>query len=167
MLNAVNNNLAGDLVAIVSKDIFSSDGKRLLIPRYSKLKGQYEAGRSQGEARLFAIWNRLEIQHDLFIDIGAPISDNLGRSGLAGNVNRHFVKRFGAAILLSVLPVAIDAAIGEETDERLRDATSSSLENAATIALQSSINLPPTISVPQGRCFNVVVNKDLDFGSIL
>lgn len=168
LANAVNSALPGNLIASVSRDVYSSDGRTLLIPKHSQLYGEYQTGQTQGETRLFAIWHRARVDRDLFIDIGSPAGDNLGRSGFTAKVNSRFLKRFGAALLLSIMPVAIDRVIGEENkNEDLFDAASAQLNDAASIALNSSINLAPILSMPQGRCFNVMVAQDLNFKGVL
>ena len=43
--------------------------------------------------------------------MSSPGTDELGRSGLAGEVNRHFWDRFGAAILLTVINGAVQGAV--------------------------------------------------------
>ena len=66
---------------------------------------------------------------------------------------------------------AIDVAVerarrsgGDSNTTILQD--SSSLNRAAEIALENSINIPPTIHVDQGTAIQVFVAKDLDFRNV-
>jgi len=39
--------------------------------------------------------------------------------------------------------------------------------NVATVALQKDIDIPTTITVPQGKSIRVFVSRDLDFSDVL
>ena len=82
----------------------------------------------------------------------------MGQGGLDGETNTHFFRRFGAAILLSVLsrrpwmPPWITAA-GANT--AIVIGSPQQATDVAAIALQKDIDIPDTITVPQGaqvRC---------------
>ena len=56
---AINTDVPGFARAVVSQDVRSFDGKRLLIPRSSRLIGQYQSGVQQDQRRAYVIWTRL------------------------------------------------------------------------------------------------------------
>ena len=77
---------------------------------------------------------------------------------MAGETNTHFVHRFGAAILLSVISAGLQALANEATSNSVNAVIISSPQqasNVATVALQKDIDIPPTITVPQGRAIRV------------
>lgn len=167
LINAINSELGGELIARVVSPVYSSDGQRLLIPKGSLIFGRYEGVSQQGSTRIFILWNRIQIEADKFVYPNSGLVDDLGRSGLAGRVNTRFWERFGAAALLSILPAIVENNTDESSNSQTFQNLNQDLRSAATIALQSSINIAPIIEAHQARTFNVMVNKDLDFSGVL
>jgi len=100
---AINSDLPGYVRAVVSRDVMGFDGRRVLIPSGSRLIGQYRSGLAAGQSRAFIVWTRLTRPDGVTVSLGSPVTDPLGRAGLGGKVDSHFLKRFGSAILLSVV----------------------------------------------------------------
>ncbi len=166
----INSDLPGFVRAVVSRDVSGFDGSTVLIPRGSKLIGEYKSAVSQGQSRAFVIWSRLITPDGVSINLGSPATDTLGRGGVAGETNTHFVHRFGAAILLSVIGAGLQALANEATSNSVNAVIISSPQqasNVATVALQKDIDIPPTITVPQGQAIRVFVSRDLDFSDVL
>lgn len=60
LLNGINSELPGQITAQISRDVHDSiRAKYLLIPRGSKLVGQYASGAAFGTERLFIGFNRI------------------------------------------------------------------------------------------------------------
>ncbi|MFZ4602128.1 MAG: TrbI/VirB10 family protein [Caulobacterales bacterium] len=161
---AVNSDLPGLARAIITRDVPSFDGSRVLIPRGSRVIGQYKSGVALGQSRAFVIWNRLIRPDGASVDIASPGTDQLGRGGLEGKVDRHFLQRFGGSILLSL--ISAGAASAADGDTRVIIAGARSGADAAAIALQKEIDLPPTIRVQQGAPIRIIVARDLDFSGL-
>lgn len=159
---ALNSDLPGFVRAIVSEDVRSFDGRRTLVPRGSRLVGQYRSGLAIGESRAFVIWTRLILPDGGSIALASPATDTLGRSGLGGKVDRHFLQRFGSAILLSVIGAGLDAAVGDNGGQIVISSTTEAFSIAQT-ALSANVNIPPTIKVPQGAPIRIFVARDLRF----
>ncbi|WP_062099865.1 MULTISPECIES: type IV secretion system protein VirB10 [unclassified Caulobacter] len=167
---AINSDLPGFVRAVVSRDVRGFDGSTVLIPRGSKLIGQYKSGVAAGQTRAFIVWSRVLTPQGVSIDIGSPGADRLGRGGLDGETNTHFFRRFGASILLSVLNAGLNAASnngrgGDNTAIIIGSPQQAS--NIASIALQREIDIPTTISVAQGAPIRVFVARDLDFSGVV
>jgi type IV secretion system protein VirB10 len=160
---AINSDLPGYTRAIVSRDIRSFDGTTILIPRGSRLIGQYKSGLASGETRAFIIWNRLIRPDGVSVQLASPSTDDLGQAGAAGSVDSHFVKRFGAAMLLSVVNGLAGNLSKSNTSNTIVIGTSADAQNVATEALSNDVKIPPTIKVPQGAPIQVFAARDLDF----
>jgi type IV secretion system protein VirB10 len=100
---AVQTDLPGMVRAVTTEDIWSFDGRRILIPAASRMIGEYNAGIAQGQTRAFIVWTRLLRADGISMNLGSIGTDELGRSGSAGDVNNHYLKRFGAAGVLSII----------------------------------------------------------------
>jgi type IV secretion system protein VirB10 len=166
----INSDLPGFVRAVVSRDVSGFDGSTVLIPRGSKLIGEYKSAVTQGQSRAFVIWSRLITPDGVSINLGSPATDTLGRGGLSGETNTHFVHRFGAAILLSVIGAGLQAAANLATTNSTNAiiiGSPAQATNVATVALQKDIDIPPTITVPQGQAIRVFVSRDLDFSDVI
>lgn len=159
---AVNSDLPGYARALVSRDVRGFDGARVLIPRGSRLVGQYKSGVATGQSRAFIIWTRLIRPDGVSIQLASPVMDAAGETGLAGRVDRHFLQRFGSAMLLSVVGGAAQA-IGDSSSSTLVIGTSSQAQSAAAQAVQADGRIAPTIRVLQGAPIQVFVARDLVF----
>ena len=161
---AINSDLPGLVRAVVSRDVRGLDGSRVLIPRGSRLIGQYSNGVALGQSRAFVIWTRLLRADGVSVQLGSAATDPLGQAGLTGKVNTHFLRRFGAATLLSVITSGLDYLVNTaRPGGSLVVGSPTQATQLAGIALQREIDIPPTIKVAQGTPVRVFVAKDLDF----
>ena len=158
---AIDSDLPGYVRAVVSQDVRSFDGSRVLIPRSSRLIGQYKSGLAAGQTRAYVLWSRLIRPDGVSVAIASPGTDEAGQSGLTGKVDGHFFKRFGSAMLLSVLGAA--SAIGTGGASVLVPGGGI---GAAGVAAQQNGAIPPTIRVRQGQPIRVFTARDLDFSQV-
>jgi len=161
---AINSDLPGYTRAVVSRDVLSFDGRQVLIPRGSRLIGQYKSAVALGQTRAFIIWTRAIRPDGVSIMIGSPGTDALGRGGLDGEVDRHFFRRFSGSILLSVLNAGV-AALGSQPSTQISIGSPGAAAGLAGSALQGE-NIPPTIKVKQGEAIRIFVARDLDFSGV-
>lgn len=163
---AINSDLPGLVRAVVSRDVRGFDATKILIPRGSRLVGQYSSGVALGQSRAFVIWTRLLRSDGVSVELGSAATDPLGTAGLGGKVNSHFLRRFGAATLLSVITSGLDYLVTTaQSAGSVNVQSPSQATQLAGVALQRDIDIPPTIKVPQGTPVRVFVAKDLDFAA--
>ena len=158
---AINSDLPGYVRAVVSRDVMGFDGRRVLIPSGSRLIGQYRSGLAAGQSRAFIVWTRLTRPDGVTVSLGSPVTDPLGRAGLGGKVDSHFLKRFGSAILLSVVQSGL--GLLQQGGNNVIVRTADDAKSVAGIALQRDINIPPTVKVAQGTAIRIFIARDLDF----
>jgi type IV secretion system protein VirB10 len=157
---AIDTDVPGYVRAIVSTDVRSFDGKRVLVPRSSRLIGQYKSGLTAGQKRAYVIWSRLIRPDGVSVNLGSPAVSFGGETGLPGKVNSHFFERFGSAMLLSV--VGGLTTLASSGSNVIVGGGSS----AASAAVQSGAQIGPTIRVRQGEPIRVFTAKDLDFSEV-
>lgn len=162
---ALNSDLPGYVRAVVTRDVKGFDGKKVLIPRGARLIGQYKSGVALGQSRTFVIWTRLIRPDGATIELSSPATDGVGRGGLEGDVNTHFFERFGGAILLTLLNIG-GAAVTDSSDTSIVIASTRAGVDAGSSAISSSMNISPTVTVPQGSPVRVFVSQDLDFSTV-
>lgn len=159
---ALNSDLPGYARALVSRDVRSFDGSQVLVPRGSRLIGQYKSALQAGQSRALIVWNRLLRPDGVSVQLGSPATDDVGETGLAGKVNSHFMQRFGSAILLSVVEGLTSAIDGSGNSTVVLGSVGGGT-GAAGVALQNQIKISPTVRVMQGTPIQVFAARDLDF----
>jgi hypothetical protein len=162
--------LPGFTRCVVNKDVYSANGKVLLLERGSKVAGEQASAMLQGQARVFVLWNEVETPNGVKINLASPAAGQLGEAGTDARVKYHFWRRFGGAIMISMI-----GDLGNYVGNRKNSGsgqtfnfenTSESAQDMATEALKNSINIPPTGYVNQGSVINIMVARDVDFGGV-
>lgn len=157
---AIDTDVPGYVRAIVSADVRSFDGSRVLVPRSSRLIGQYKSGLQAGQKRAYVIWTRLIRPDGVSVNIASPAVGFSGETGLAGKVNTHFFERFGSALLLSVIGGL--SAIGGNAGVIVAGGG----QSAAASAIGQTGQIGPTVRVRQGEPIRVFTARDLDFSKV-
>ena len=155
---AINTDVPGYVRAVVSQDVRSHDGARVLIPRSSRLVGQYQSGLQAGQRRAYVIWQRVIRPDGVSVSLQSPATSFDGTAGLQGEVDNHFFSRFGSAMLLSVIGGLTTVASGGA------GLILGGGQSAANTALQQDGQRSPTIRVRMGEPIRVYTARDLDFG---
>jgi len=165
---AVSSDQPGFVSCIVQRDVFSASGQVILMEKGTSIVGEYEGGLRRGQKRIFVVWNRARTPRGVIINLASPAADGLGRSGFDGNVDTHFWRRFGGAMVTSII-----SDVTKYGFSRLRDGqgieteeTEGASRDAASTALENSINIPPTLYKNQGEVISIFVARDLDFSTV-
>jgi type IV secretion system protein VirB10 len=164
---AIDSTLPGVTTCVTATDTFGADGKVVLLERGTKLIGETRGQVQQGAARVFVLWTEARTPTGVVVPLDSPGADELGRSGLAGEVNRHFWQRFGAAILISTIDGAVQAAVrssGEGTGTVIYNP--SDAQGVMTEVLRNTVNIAPTVTKNNGDRIQVLVARDVDFSSV-
>ncbi len=157
---AIDTNVPGFVRAVVSQDVRSFDGRNVLVPRSSRLIGQYQSGLQNGQKRAYVIWTRLIRPDGASVSLQSPAVGYDGTTGLKGKVSSNFFQRFGSAMLLSV--VSGLSAIGTGGASVVLGGGG----QAAAAAVQQDNQIGPTIRVKQGAPIRVFTARDLDFSAV-
>jgi type IV secretion system protein VirB10 len=164
---AIDSTLPGMTTCITAADTFSADGKVVLLERGTKLVGETRGQVQQGQARVFVVWTQARTPAGVVVPLDSPGTDELGRSGLPGEVQRHFWERFGAALLISLVDGAVQA--GVQSANRSGGAviyTPSASTDVVTEVLKDTLQIPPTVVKRNGERIQVLVARDIDFRSV-
>lgn len=162
---ALDSTGAGQARALVTRNIFGFDGSKLLIPRGSRLYGSYQAGVDQGQRRALIRWTRLIHPDGITIALDSAASDPLGRAGVKGKVDSHFLARLGNALLSSTVGLG-DALLSRRLPPVVVVPGGQAGNQAASQLSQQSSPIRPTLHVKPGARVSVFVEHDLDFSSV-
>lgn len=179
--------LPGMTSCIVTEPIYSSNGRRLLIDKGSKVTGEYKYV-DENYDRVGVVWTRVLTTTGLDVRIDSAGTDALGSAGIPGHYDGHWGERIGAAMLVSLLADSIDAAgqkFANENDLRGRttvagaggvgivtydpwdSATASTAKKAANDMLSRSANRKATVTVLNGTVISIFASRDVDFSSVM
>jgi type IV secretion system protein VirB10 len=160
---AIDSTLPGMTTCITATDTFSADGTVVLLERGTKLLGETRGQVQQGMARIFVLWTEARTPTGVVVPLSSPGTDELGRSGLSGEVNHHFWERFGAAILLTVINGAVQGWVNSQNSVGSVSVAPSTATDVMSEVLRGTLNIPPTVTKVQGDRIQVLVARDVDF----
>jgi type IV secretion system protein VirB10 len=161
---AIDSTLPGMTTCITAADTFGADGKVVLLERGTKLVGETRGQVGQGQARVFVLWTQARTPTGVVVPLASPGTDELGRAGLPGEVDRHFWQRFGAAMLITLIDGAVQAGVqaSARTGGTVIYAPSAS-QDVLTEVLKDTVAIAPTVIKHNGDRIQVLVARDLDF----
>ena len=164
---ALSSDQPGLTSCVINRDVLSDNGRVVLMEKGTQVVGEYRGGIRRGQKRLFVLWSRAKTPKGVIITLASPATDALGRAGIDGYVDTHWWERFGSAILLSIVGDATSYASSslQDSDVEAQNTTSGG-QQAAAIAVEQSINIPPTLVKHQGELASIFVARDLDFSSV-
>jgi type IV secretion system protein VirB10 len=156
----------------VQRNVYSDDGRVLLIERGSHIDGEYRiASVRPGMVRIPVLWTRIRTPDGVILDIDSPATGQLGEAGIDGHVDNRWPERIGAALLLSLIDDAVKLSIQNQAADRDADtivlpSTTAGTSKLAEKVLDSTINIPPLIYRNQGGIVGIYVARDVDFSSV-
>ncbi|MBA4343283.1 MAG: type IV secretion system protein VirB10 [Methylibium sp.] len=156
----------------VQRNVFSEDGRVLLIERGSHLDGEYRITSVRpGTVRIPVLWTRIRTPLGVTVDIESPGTGPLGESGIDGHIDKRWGERIGAAMLLSLIDDSVKLIIQNQSRDSQADtlvlpSTTANTSKLAEKVLDSTINIPPLIYQHQGGLVGIYVARDVDFSSV-
>ena len=161
---AMDSSVPGYTTCIIPRDVYSDNGRVVLLEKGTRVFGEYQGGLQRGQNRLFAMWTRAVTPRGVAIDIGSPASDPLGRAGVTGKIDRFFWQRFGAAMLFSVLDAGGQIA-GQAVSPQGSTVFRTPGDTTSQI-LNDTQQIRPIVRVNQGTEMAITVAKDFDFSQV-
>ena len=173
LITGIDTTLAGTIVAQVRQDIYDSvTGKYLLIPKGSKLLGEYDSRHVAYGQRRIAMWYTRIIRPDgSSIALGKPAgADRLGQAGVEGNVDNHWAQVIGAATISTILSVGAAVAANRNvnaannqttTGQQIGQGASQQISNVGNQLTSRAMGVATTITLQPGYQFFITTKKDM------
>lgn len=172
------SDIPGFTSCVVTEPVYSVTGRRLLLPKGSKVLGKYDS--EPNGPRIAVIWDRIVTPTGIDVNMASPGVDNLGGSGHPGYLDQHWGQRITSALLISLFADAFKYAAAENGPNTTTVAnggfavqspyesyTAQTLQNLASQAVRRNANRPDTVTINQGTVVNVYVAKDVDFSAVV
>ncbi|PPS31135.1 conjugal transfer protein [Pseudomonas amygdali pv. morsprunorum] len=151
--------------------LYSADGSTVIAAAGDKLTGEQTVEVGPGETSVFTTWTEIETQSGVRAKIDSLGAGPMGASGTEAWINRHYMQRFGGAVMLSFIQDALQAA--SNTTQKSSGSggytvnnSEQNVESMANKALDSTINIPDTAHLLPGTVITVIVARDIDFSSV-
>jgi len=176
LITGINSDLPGRISAQVSQNIYdSATGYRLLIPQGAKLFGRYDSKVSFGQQRVLVVWTDIIFPNGSTLQVGGMAgTDAQGFGGFKDNVNNHYLKTFGSAILIALIGTGIDMSVPQSSTLSTQDTASDAARRnfAETFGkvtertIDKNLDVQPTLEIRPGYRFNVLVDQDIIFPGV-
>ena len=169
MITGINSDLPGQIIAQVSQNVYDSvSGKSLLIPQGTKIAGSYDSFVAIGQERAMVAWRRLIFPDGMSLELlNMPGADQGGYSGFSDQVNNHYFKIFGSALMLSLVgsgyQISQPRSSGEfpSNQEIIAAEVSRQFAQVSGELIHRNMQIQPTIEIRPGYRFVIMVNKDM------
>lgn len=161
--NALDSTIPGLVSCIIPENVRGANGQVVLLDKGTRVIGEYQGGMQQGQSRIFVIWNRAITPAGVSIALGSPGADSLGRAGLGGKTETFFWKRFGGALLISLVG---DASTYVTSSVRGVNQVASSPNTAAAAAVENDVRIRPVLRAMQGQEMTIFAANDFDFSNV-
>jgi len=175
LISGINSDLPGQIMAQIAQNVFdTATGKYLLLPQGSRLVGSYSSDVAYGQARVLVAWQRIVFPDGKAMDIGSmPGADGVGYAGFKDQVNNHYLRLFGSALLMSAVTAGISYSQQQNQTQTpygtpsassaMSEALGQQLGQVTAQLIAKNMNIAPTLEIRPGYRFNVIVTKDMTF----
>lgn len=170
---AIDSDLPGEAKALVRSNVYdTATGRYLLIPQGARLLGTYNSVISYGQARVQVVWTRVIFPDGSSINLdGMSGHDNEGRAGFHDQVNNHYARLVGFAVLTSAFAAGLELSQRQNSSllttptagQTASAAVGQQLTELGSEVTRRNLNIQPTIKIRVGYKFTVRVNRDMLF----
>lgn len=166
LINEIASDLSGQVVAQIEQPVYGAHGRNVLVPAGSRAIGYYEPLNRIGEERLAVFWTRIITPEGINITLenGQGV-DQMGRSGLGGNLDRRYSERYGITLLFSILSTAMQLGIPSDTssDRLVINNWARETSDISSMILEDHLDIKPRLSIPAGTRILIQPTKDIYF----
>ena len=155
---------------VIPQHIYSANGKNLLIERGSRVTGEYTGAVENGLNRIFVLWSQVTTPSGMRIHLNSPGAEILGGAGLTGEIDFHWWKRFGNALMFTLVQDAFDFATSKVTENNGGVSYTTNTQDGTKELIQEAMkqagNIPPTLKKNHGERISIFVARDIDFADV-
>jgi len=165
LTNHIDGGFNGPMIVMLTTDYYSHDHQQLLLPQGTRLIGQVQSVSGAGQRKLFVTFNRAICPDGFSLDLTKFIGlDPLGTTGLATNVNNHYLSSFAAAA--AVGGIGGLAQVGNsgsvlDANTQIRNGISAQTAQESEQILNKFLNRLPVITVKEGSRARIYITQDM------
>ncbi len=147
---AVNSSISGQVRAIVTRDVYAEVGRNILVPKGTRLYGEYGAASSSpggvagsganSGGRIVIKWSRIMRPDNVSATIDSYASDQFGRSGISGQIDSNYIGGITSSVLLSTIPLVTTIIANAITNTNPQTVTVGGATGSTTV-VQDPVNI--------------------------
>ena len=163
LVNQLNGDFPGPVLASVSVPYYSADRQRIVIPRGSRVVGAASAVGGQDQERLAVGFHRLIYPDGRWVSLDFTGMNQVGEGALKDQVNRHYLAMFasvGAVGIISGLTLRGSNPYAGGA-EGFRAGAGQGLAQGATQILGRFLNRLPTLTIRAGHRLRIWLTSDV------
>ncbi len=166
LVTGIRSDLPGPVLGQITADVHDSrTGRRLLVPKGSRLIGAHSAEVAKGQSRLQVLWSRIILPDGRSIALDdQTASDTEGYSGLEDRSDQRWGERLRTVALTTLLAVS-SAAVDLDAEDRLsraaRDGATRGVDTLGRGLVERGLNIPPRLTIRPGFAFRIILTEDL------
>ena len=170
LVTGINSDLPGNILAQITRNVYDSQQRFLLIPRGTKVIGRYDDQIALGQSRVLIAWTRLILPDGLSLSLpGLPTQDLRGATGLRDKVDNHYRRLYGQAMLLSIIGAGAQLSQPQQSSvltppsagQVAAGALGQELSAVSMATIRSNMDVRPTLQVRPGTPFYIFLERDL------
>lgn len=166
LTNRLDGGFSGPLNCMVTTNVYSHDGLKLLIPQGARVLGEVQKIESFGQQRLAVSFHRLIMPDGYSASLDQFQGLNqVGETGLRDKIDHHYVQVFGVSLAIGAIAglsqantrYGYDASAGDA----YRQGVSASLSQSSLRILERYLNVLPTFTIREGHRVKIYLSNDL------
>jgi type IV secretory pathway VirB10-like protein len=163
LVNEIISDLQGKVTCKIEENLYGAHGRKILIPAQSTGIGFYQPLKRIGDERISINWTRIITPEGININTTkAQSADQMGRSGITGDVDNRYTERYGLALLSSAITSAASYSIPVDSINQ-QIVVSNMTQDLGTVTnkiLDEHINIKPRVTIQAGS--RVFINPVVD-----
>ena len=163
--DGINTQMAGRVIAVVDRDVLSPNGKKVLLPAYTKVVCFYEGLSDAHSSRLSLQCKRLIRPDGSSVALtDATSADQMGRSGLSGDLDNRSFEKYGVALGISIISALAQSSASLNKNEAFGNATNQLSNNLGQVTqqvLEKNLDIRPILTIPQGTKIHIIPFHDI------
>lgn len=176
LLTNISSDIGGKCIAQVEEDIYAEMGKAILIPKGSKILGNYASNNKISEFRLNVLWTRILTPQGVNIMLTDSYGADLaGAMGIIGDLDSKYWQRYGIPLALSTLSNGLILTLNNVTSKRNESANNAyvnaqlmqnfqgDISGIMAQIINEQVKIKPTIRIEKGSRIFITSNKDIFF----
>lgn len=182
LLSGIRTITSDMAIAVVSSDVYDTrSGKYLLIPRGSKILGEYTPYIDGANFRVITIWNRIIFPNGDSLNLAQFKGVDLqGYGGMKAQVNTHFWRKLGNVVMSTLTAIAYNFAdrltiedgkvkltkyqVKDENGQNTTDNPTTLgqvIQQIQSEASNKNSQIQTVLTIKSGARFNIRVNSDI------